>query len=276
MTILYVGNRQDITCESSWDEILDLQEDLITEWRQLSFKPTKKLFLNLPKEPPKGLSPKGEYDLGLEQEAISEPWRRWTKQRGVKVHVIKPLTQKQVEEFLAKGIRGLTFTEAAVSQFLTLMPVINKKRFMDLFNLLVLNYPNPKELTPRDVAEVLGGETVVLAAQFVEALGTSRAITIARRAASSGSSGAASLLNYTFRVLDKDPRVFMLHLCWKGMIDQRWSPKSALEMFAFCCLNTSYAKDMNSVLPRITERTLDLFQLLGIPSQIGGSIREKS
>jgi hypothetical protein len=275
MTRLFAGSISEIRDHDNWDEILEVGERFGAQWGQVTLRSVKWLFANPPDSlKPSKLLPQKNKDLVWTSGEIPKAWLTWAKQNKVEVVAVAPLTKDKVRKMLGAGVRHLTFTETGIDWFMVALRDPNKSRLMGLLTLLLLAYPEPKELDGADVGRVLGGEDQERAAKILKTLGTETAVRLAAHLPK-GKRNAVTLLHYLKTALAHrhDPVLVFLETVWKGANDLRYTYEMAVLLFTMCCLELSRSKEKGakSTSSDVIARTLDLYRISGTSLLTGGN-----
>jgi len=280
MTDLYVGSREDVIDAVPGIEVINCADltngQFRLQWAQTRINGGPLLFLN-PSEKMLFITatPKKNRHLGWDTD-IPRAWTAWANKHELQIKRIAPLTTNSVERALTRGIKHLKFTDTAVEAIsIALDPKssgrLSRRAVNNLMSQLLLTYPQPRGLSSVDVAVVLGGEELRLAARIIDALGKPESISLAAKIPSDND--AIRLMVYIEKVIRyrNSPWLLILKTCRYGADNLRYEYKVGCILFIasvlkLCSYQTSQLGKKRSTSVVSTDLMLDLYQLSGIPS----------
>jgi hypothetical protein len=275
MTKVLQGTREDIVTACPDFEIIDCTQlqpaEFRVKWAQFRLGAKPILFLNpTDRMLYQSASPKKNQYIGWDRD-IPKAWMAWIKGNKIQIEKLAPLLTDQLRLILSKGIKHLTFTPLAVDILLLHLDhnetgTVSKGLVNAVMAQLLLHYDKPQKLGAEEVAWLVSGDSLRLAARITEALGKPDAVRLATQIPSEGD--AIRLMYYLSKVLRNKPNNWMLMLktCWHGADQLKYEYKVACLLFTLTTLESTSLKTTTLSSQDSIDRMLDLYQLSGIPS----------
>lgn len=239
MTTIFYGTRAqvlvDVEALGNYRLVRDIKDEVSfdQDWCTPTSPPVHLVFVDIPsKWDLTQLKPRPDRHLAfLDKTELTPKQLKWVKSSKVTQRYVPELTNDQLLKLLITGKLGLSLSYDAAKLLLTLRPRGLQSLYWPIEQLKDLEVPEPVTVNSMMSQWPVKQETD--AYQIFRSLGSGRAIDLASKVSDKKAWGGIFVLGSMCK--SRPAYLDYLEIAKSGIINKRWSPKVALQVFTHLC-----------------------------------------